>query len=94
MLKTQAVEFHHNESYGLYRTDTHIFLPSLDIEGRGKMTWTVRLGETRWDEAKELAFPPEMGIVAQEDHKFRHPLGGGKAPFLIRLERGRSTGQC
>jgi hypothetical protein len=42
------------------------------------MTWTVRLGETRWDEAKELAFPPKMGIVAQEGHKFGRPLGGGK----------------
>jgi hypothetical protein len=82
----------------LHRADTHIFLPWLDVEGRGKMTWTVRLGERRWDEAKKFAFPPEMGIVAQEGHKFGRPLGGGKgirnARFLIRLERGRSTGQC
>jgi hypothetical protein len=98
MLKTQAVVLHHNESYGLHRADTHIFLPWLDVEGRGKMTWTVRLGETRWNEAKKFAFPPEMGIVAQEGHKFDALLAVVRAiinaPFLKRLERGRSTGQC
>jgi hypothetical protein len=45
---------------------------------RGKMTCTVRLGESRWDEAKIFAFPPEMSVVTQEGHKLRGPLGRGK----------------
>jgi hypothetical protein len=78
MLKTQAVTLNHHESYGLHQADTHIVLPWLDVEGKGKMTWTVHLGKTRWNEAKKFAFPPEMGIVAQEGHKFGRPLGGNK----------------
>jgi hypothetical protein len=42
------------------------------------MTWTVCLGEARWNKAKVLTFPPEMSVVAQEGHKLRRPLGSGK----------------
>jgi hypothetical protein len=71
VLQTQTVTFYQHESYGLHRTDAQIFLPGLDVEGRGKMTWTVSLGETRWN------FPPEVIVIAQEGHKFWLPLGGG-----------------
>jgi hypothetical protein len=78
VLQTQAVTLQQDESYGLHRADTQIFLPWFDIEGRGKMTWTVHLGESRWDETKEFAFPPDVSVVTQEGHKLRGPLGGGK----------------
>jgi hypothetical protein len=41
------------------------------------MTWRVSLGETRRDK-KVVTFPAEVIVVAQEGHKFRWPLGGGK----------------
>jgi hypothetical protein len=47
VLQTQAVTFLQNESYGLHRADAQIFLPWFNVEGRGKMTWTVCLGEAR-----------------------------------------------
>jgi hypothetical protein len=78
VLQMRTVTFYHNESYGLYRTDAQIFLLRLDIEGRGKMTWTVSLGETKRVKTKVVTFPPEVVVVAQEGHKFRWPLGGGK----------------
>jgi hypothetical protein len=77
VLQTQAVTFLQNDSYGLHRADAQIFLPWFNIEGRGKMTWTVCLGEARWDKTKIFTFPPEMSVVAQEGHKLRRPLGGG-----------------
>jgi hypothetical protein len=93
MLKTQAVTLNYNESYGLHRADTHIVLPRLDVEGRGKMTWMVRLGKTQWNEAKKFAFPPEMGIVAQEGHKFRRPHGGGKGHQKCPLSHKAGKGE-
>jgi hypothetical protein len=78
VLKTQAVALLQNESYGLHRVDTQILLPWFDVEGRGEMTWTVHLGEARWNKANELVFPPEMSVVTQEGHKLRGPLGSGK----------------
>jgi hypothetical protein len=57
------------------------------------MTWTVRLGEARWNKAKELAFPPEMGVVAQEGHKFRRPLGGGKGHQIGPLSHKAGKGE-
>jgi hypothetical protein len=89
VLQTQAVTLLQDESYGLHRVDTQIVLPWLDVEGRGKMTWTVCLGELRWHKAKVLTFPPEMsseGLLAVV-------RAIKKAPFRIRLERGRLTGQ-
>jgi hypothetical protein len=69
VLQTEAVALLHNESYGLHRADTQIFLPWFDVEGRGKMTWTVCLGEARWDEVKKFVFLPEMSVITQEGHK-------------------------
>jgi hypothetical protein len=54
------------------------------------MTWTVRLGEARWNKANELAFPLEMSVVTQEGHKLRGPLGGGhqKRPLSHKAGKG------
>jgi hypothetical protein len=73
MLQTQAVMLLQDESCGLHRADTQIFLPWFDEVGRGKMTWTICLGESRWHKAKVLTFPPEMSVVAQEGHKLGRP---------------------
>jgi hypothetical protein len=95
VLKMQAVPFLQYESYGLHRADTEILLPWFDIERRGKMTWMVCLGEAGRDEANEVAFPPEMRVVTQEGHKLLAVVMAIRnAPFRLRLERGRSTGQC
>jgi hypothetical protein len=79
VLKTQALPFQQNESYGLHRADTQILLPRLDVEGGGKMTWTVRLSEAGGNKTKVLALPPEVIVVAQEGHQLGRPLGGGKS---------------
>jgi hypothetical protein len=42
------------------------------------MTWTVSLGETRWNKPKVVTFPPEVIVVTQEGYKLRWPLGDGK----------------
>jgi hypothetical protein len=77
VLQTQVVTFFQNESDGLHRADAQIFLPWFNVEGRGKMTWTVCLGEAGWNKTKVFTFPPQMIVFAQEGHKFRGPLGGG-----------------
>jgi hypothetical protein len=43
------------------------------------VTWTVRLSEPRWHEAKVVTFPTKVSVVAQEGYKLSCPLGGGKA---------------
>jgi hypothetical protein len=57
------------------------------------MTWTVCLGEARWDEAKKFAFPPEMSVVTQEGHKLRGPLGGGKGHQKCPLSHKAGKGE-
>jgi hypothetical protein len=99
VLQMQAVSFQQNECYGLHRADTQIFLPRLDVEGGGKMTWTVCLGEAGGNKTKVFPLPPEVIVVAQEGHKSSDGLLAvvraiRKAPFRMRLERGKSTGQC
>jgi hypothetical protein len=42
------------------------------------MTWTVCLGEAGGNKTKVFPLPPEVIVVAQEGHKLRWPLGGGK----------------
>jgi hypothetical protein len=81
VLQTQAVTLLQDESYGLHRADTQIVLPCLDVEGRGKMTWTVCLGESH----KKVTSSEGLLAVVRAIKK---------APFCIRLERGRLTGQC
>jgi hypothetical protein len=44
----------------------------------GKMTWTVCLDEAGGNKTKVFPLPPEVIVVAQEGHKLRWPLGGGK----------------
>ena len=77
MLQTQAVTLLQDEIDSFHRADAQVVLPGLDVEGRHKMTWTVSLGESGRDEAKVLAFPTKMCVVAQEGYKFRCPLGRG-----------------
>jgi len=67
----QAVALLQNESDSFHRADTQVVLPGFDVEGRRKMTWTVRLSEFGRDEAKVLAFPTKMCVVAQEMPSWR-----------------------
>ena len=69
VLQTQAVALLQDEFYSLHRADAQVVLPRFDVEGRRKMTWTVSLGESGRDEAKVLAFPTKMCVVAQEGYK-------------------------
>jgi hypothetical protein len=74
---------------------TQILLPRLDVEGGGKLTWTVRLGEAGGNKTKVLPLPPEVIVVAQEGHQLGSPLGGGeshqKSAFLYQTGKGRIT---
>jgi hypothetical protein len=45
VLQMQAVALLQNESDSFHRADTQVILLRLDVEGRCKMTWTVRLSE-------------------------------------------------
>jgi hypothetical protein len=77
VLQTQTVALLQDESDALHREDTQITLPGLDVEGRCKTTWTVRLSEIGRDEAEVLTLPMKMCIDTQEGYKLRCPLGGG-----------------
>jgi hypothetical protein len=72
---------------------TQVVLPGFDVEGRRKMTWTVHLSEFGRDEAKVLAFPTKVCVVAQEGYKLSCPLGSGKGqkkrPLPHQLGKGK-----
>jgi hypothetical protein len=91
----QAVTLLQDESYGLHQADTQIVLPWFNVEGRGKMTWMVCLGESLWHKAKVLTFPPEMSVekrATSSEGLLAVVRAIKKASFRIRLERGRLTG--
>jgi hypothetical protein len=77
VLQMQTVALLQDESDTSHRADAQIVLPGLDVEGRCKTTWTVRLSEIGRDEAKVLTPPTKMCIDTQEGYKLRCPLGGG-----------------
>ena len=93
VLKTQADALLQDETNSLDGTHTQVLFPRLDVEGRSKMTWTVRLRESGRDKSKVLTFLTKMCVVTQEGYKLRCPLGGGQRheerPFPHQLRKGK-----
>jgi hypothetical protein len=96
VMQKQAVALLQDKSDSLHWADTQAALPSLDVEGRSKVTWTVRPSEPLSHEAKDDTFPTKCVSTHKRATSSTALLAVArairKAPFPHKLGKGEING--
>ena len=96
VMQMQAVALLQDKSDSLHWADTQAALPRLDVEGRSKVTWTVRPSEPLRHDAKDVTFPTKCVSTHKRATSSTALLAVArairKAPFPHKLGKGEING--